>query len=104
VHVKRCSQLRLMRLRQVCNIVQFCVHNCDCDCNATTTRNKHVHFTARLHEGASNHSAVIGVGMVDQLWHHCLLLFSRVSVVNEGNLLFAVIFLFNYIDFIHYGT
>ena len=34
-------------------------------------------FAARLHEVAANHSAGIGVGVVDQLWRHCLLLFSR---------------------------
>jgi len=43
-------------------------------------RNKHVHFSARLHEVAANHSAGIGMGVVDQLWRHCLLLFTRVSV------------------------
>jgi len=31
---------------------------------------------------AANHNAEIGIGVVDQLWRHCLglLLFSRVSV------------------------
>jgi len=29
---------------------------------------------------AANHSAGIGMGVVDELWPHCLLLFSRVSV------------------------
>jgi len=33
------------------------------------------------------------VGVVDQLWRHRLPSFSRVSVNNTGDLLFAVIFL-----------
>ena len=65
--------------------------------DATATRNKHVHFSARLHEVAANHNAGIGVGVVDQLRGHCLPLFSRVSDFrcrpnNKDNLLFAVIF------------
>ena len=44
------------------------VHN---DCDVTATWNKHVHFSARLHEVAANHNAGIGVGAVDQLWRHC---------------------------------
>ena len=61
--------------------------------DATATRNKHVHFSARLHEVAANHNAGIGVGVVDQLRGHCLPLFSRVSDFrcnNKDN--FAVIF------------
>jgi len=50
--------------------------------DVTATRNKHVHFSTKLHEVAANHSAGIGVGVVDQLWRHCLLLFLRVSVNN----------------------
>ena len=54
-----------------------CSQYCDCDCDATVTAtgNKHVHFSARLHEVAANRSAGIGVGVVDQLCRHCLLLF-----------------------------
>jgi len=61
----------------VCLSVCRSVHNCDCD--VTATRNKRVHFSARLHELAANHNAGIDVGVVDRLWRHCLLLFSRVS-------------------------
>ena len=32
-------------------------------------------FYARLHEVAAVHNAGIGMGAVDQQWHHCLLLF-----------------------------
>ena len=31
-------------------------------------------------EAAANHNAGIGVGVVDKLWRHCLLLFLRVLV------------------------
>jgi len=37
------------------------------NCDVTATRNKHVHFSARLHEVAAAHSAGIGVGVVDRL-------------------------------------
>jgi len=37
-------------------------------------------FSAKLHEVAANRSAGIDMGVVDQLWRHCLLLFLRVSV------------------------
>ena len=78
------------------------VHNYDCD--VTATRNEHVHFSARLQEVAANHNAGIGMSVVDQLWRHCLLFFfARVSV-NKGNLLLAVMFIFNYVDFIRYRT
>ena len=72
----------------------------------TATRNKHVvHFSARLHEVAANHNAGIGVGVVDQLWRHRLLLFSCVLVNQQRQfIVFAVIFLFNYVDFMRYET
>ena len=57
-----------------------------------------------MHKVAANHIAGVGMGVVNQLWRHCLLLFSRVLVKNKGNLLLAVIFIFNYVDFIRYGT
>jgi len=63
--------------------LQRCSQYYDCDATAMHShamRNKHVHFSARLHEVAANHSAGIGMGVVDQLWRHCLLLFTRVSV------------------------
>jgi len=50
------------------------------DCDVTAARNMHVHFSATFHEVAANHNAGIDVGVVDQLWRHCLLLLSRVSV------------------------
>ena len=73
--------------------------NCDCNCDVTASRNKHVHFDARLHGVAANHNAGIGVGVVDQLWPHC-------SLMCFGHFysLFAIIFLFDYVDFIRYGT
>jgi len=50
------------------------------DCN----QKKQVHFSARLqklHEDAANHSAGIGMGVVDQLWHQLFtVIFLRVSV------------------------
>jgi len=41
------------------------------------------------------------MGVVDQLWHH---FFQAFRLIIKGNLLFAVIFLFNYVDFIRHGT
>ena len=85
--VKRCSQLRLMWLRRdcdcdnratSCNIVQFC--NCDATAMWLQTKLNMFIFSARLQEVAANHNAGIGMGVVDQRWHHCLLLFSCVSV------------------------
>jgi len=35
---------------------------------------------ARLHVVAADENAGIGMGVVDRMWRHCLLLFSRVSV------------------------
>jgi len=46
-----------------------------CNCNVTATRNESVHFSAKLHEVTANHNAGIGMGLVDQLWRYCLLLF-----------------------------
>jgi len=40
------------------------------------------HFSARLHEVAANHNAGIGMGVVDQLWLHRLLLFFLTISVN----------------------
>jgi len=71
------------------------------DCNYT---NKHVHFSAKLHEVAANHNAGIGMGVVDQLWGHCLhLLFSRVSV-HYLKAIYCLQSHFSYVDFICYGT
>jgi len=59
----------------------------------TATRNKHVHFSAKLYEVATNRSAGIDMGVVDQLWRHCY--FLRFSVINnKGNLLFADLFFY----------
>jgi len=85
--VKRCSQLRLMWLRRDCdcdnratssNIVQFC--NCDATAMWLQTKLNMFIFSARLHKVAANHNAGIGMGVVDQRWRHCLLLFSCVLV------------------------
>jgi len=84
-----------------------CSQYCDCDCDATVTAtgNKHVHFSARLHEVAANRSAGIGVGVVDQqLCRHCLLSFYVFRLINIRSSLSAVIFPFNYVDFVRYGT
>jgi len=59
----------------------------------------------KLHEDAANHSAGIGMGVVYQLWHQLFtVIFYVFRLTNKGNLLFAVIFLFYYVDFIRYGT
>ena len=60
-----CSQLRLQLRRNR---------------DVTATRNKHVYFSARLHEVAANHNAGTGVGVVDLLCRHCLPVFLRVSL------------------------
>ena len=56
----------------------------------TATRNKHVHFSAKLHEVAhevaANHNLGIGMGVVNQLWRHLLPFYLK----NKDNLLFAV--------------
>jgi len=51
-------------------------------------------FCARLHEVASYHNAGIGMGVIDQLRYHCLLLFYVFRLSNKVNLLFAVIFFY----------
>jgi len=62
--------------------------------DVTATRKKHVQFSARLHEVAANHNAGIIVGVVDQLWRHCLRYFYVFRLINKGN--------FNYVDFIRH--
>jgi len=54
----------------------------------TATRNKHVHFSAKLHEVAANHNLGIGMGVVNQLWRHLLPFYLK----NKDNLLFAVFY------------
>jgi len=45
------------------------------------------------------------MGVVDQLWHHLFtVIFYMFLLINKSNLLSAVIFLFNYVNFICYGT
>jgi len=45
------------------------------------------------------------MGVVEQLWRHCVLLYFHVfRLTNEGNLLFAVMFLSAYVDFVRHGT
>ena len=66
----------------------------------TAVRNKHVHCSARLHEAAANHNAGIGMGVVVIVYCY----FHVFRLNNKGNLLFAVIFLFYYVDVIRYGT
>jgi len=53
--------------------------------DVTATRNKHVHFSARLREVAANHNAGIIMGVVDQLWRHCLRYFYVFRLINKGN-------------------
>jgi len=60
----------------------------------TATRNIHVHFSAKFHEVAGNHNARIRMGVVDQLWRHY---FYPFRLINKGSLLFAVIFVLNYV-------
>jgi len=88
-----------LRLRRPCNFMQQRAISCShlrlrlwCNCDVTATRNIHVHFSARLHDVAANHDA--GIGVVDPLWRHCLLLFYVFRLINKGNLSFAVVFFY----------
>jgi len=60
-------------------------------------------FYARLHEVAAVHNAGIGMGVVDQQWRHCLLLFFYMFWLISKNFLFAILSFFIYADFIRYG-
>jgi len=56
-------------------------------------------FSARLHEVAANHNARIDIGC--GVIVYCYFYVFRLTI--KGNLLSAVIFLFNYDDFIRHG-
>ena len=82
---KRSSQFWLWcdRLRRPWNVMQHRAISCSqlrlwCNYDVTATRNKHVHFSATLHEVAATQNAAIVINVVDQL--RLLLLLSRVSV------------------------
>ena len=112
------------------NTLLSVVHNCDCDvttattttvlrhatscsqlwlrlwcnCDVTATRNKHVHFSAKLYEVATNRSAGIDMGVVDQLWRHCYFFYVfRLSTIKAIYCLLTY-FSFNYVDFMRYWT
>ena len=67
---------------------------CDCDQKWTCS-----FFSARLHEVAANHNARIDMGC--GVIVYCYFYVFRLTI--KGNLLSAVIFLFNYDDFIRHG-
>jgi len=65
------------------------------------TRNKHVHFSARLQPITIQESLrawSTSCGVIVYCGFHVF------RLITKGNLLFAVIFLFNSVDFIRYET
>jgi len=95
--------LSLVILRSVDDTALSVVHNRDWD--VTATRKKHVHYSATLHtrlQPITTQESVwawsTSCGVIVYCYFHVF------QLNNKGNLLSAVVFLFNDVDFIRYGT